>query len=176
MAIYPHRIRLRGPWTCEPLARTVRRADGRVEEEASELPPAAEYRPPADWGAALGVDFRGRVRFRRHFNKPTGLEDHEQVWLKINGVDPSGLVLLNGQPLGEAGFLPPPAEFHLTPLLADRNELVFVVDLPRVEPGAVAPSRYGREELPGGLVGEVYLEIRSIWQPGMSIASADAIR
>lgn len=164
--MYPHRIRLRGPWTCEPLARTVLRVDGRVEEEPGALPVPVDYRPPGDWGAALGPNFRGRVRFRRHFNRPSGLEPHEQVWLKTNGVDPAGIVSLNGQELGWAGFLPPPAEFHLTPLLADRNELVFVIDLPRVESGAAAPSRHGREQLPGGLIGEVYLEIRTTWQPG----------
>lgn len=166
MPIYPHRIRLRGPWLCQPLARLVLRADGRVEEEPGELPPQADYRPPADWAAAIGPDFRGRVLFQRYFNKPSGLEVHEQVWLKINGVDPGAAVSLNGQPLGHAGCLPPPAEFHLTPLLADRNELLFLVELPRVEPGATAPPRYGREQLPGGLIGEVYLEIRTTWKPG----------
>ena len=38
---------------------------------------------PADWCGSLGADFLGRVRYRRNFQKPTGLESGERVWLVV---------------------------------------------------------------------------------------------
>ena len=49
--MYPHRIRLRGPWECEPLAR----AGG------GPLPPPCRITMPCRWGEAGLADFAGRL-------------------------------------------------------------------------------------------------------------------
>src|SRR5689334_22515172 len=89
---YPHLIRLRGPWEYEPLERYSAASTG-------DLPPPGRVDFPAAWAAALGSDFFGRVRFRRRFNRPTGLEQHERVWLVAEGVAGLIAVTLNDQPL-----------------------------------------------------------------------------
>src|SRR5262245_97069 len=65
--MYPHRIRLRGPWECQPLA-----PDG---------PPPRRVTLPCRWADGGLGDFRGPVRFRRRFGYPGRLDAHERVWL-----------------------------------------------------------------------------------------------
>ena len=157
-----HVIRLRGPWEYEPLARVGIDAGGARRESRESLPAAGRAHLPADWGLTLGPDFRGRVRYTRPFGLPTNLEPHEEVWLVVEGVDYFGSLAMNDTPLGElTGYLGPPAEFNVTPLLAPRNVLILEVELPNFEAGTVQPNRPGREHLPGGPIGEVRLEIRS---------------
>ena len=96
---YPHVIRLRGPWDLQPLARFSSAADAAIIESTDPLPPAQRINPLTDWGTALGPGFRGRARYSRRFNRPTGLEAHERVWLVVAGVDGHGQCLLDGQPL-----------------------------------------------------------------------------
>jgi hypothetical protein len=120
---------------------------------------------PGDWGRALGGDFRGRVRLRRGFHRPTGIEPHERAWLVVGGLDPGGAVAVNGERLcdqdqsGIHGYAVRRA-FRLSEL-GDNNELVIVIDLPRVEPGGAGPLRPDREEMPGGIVDEIALELRA---------------
>ena len=78
-----HTIRLRGPWQLEPVFRYVLRADGGYDRLADGLPAAARMQVPADWSAALGGDFLGRVRYVRTFNSPPGLQPDERVWLVV---------------------------------------------------------------------------------------------
>jgi beta-galactosidase/beta-glucuronidase len=155
-----HVIRLRGPWEYEPLARTFVAADGTRRESTDELPPAGRVHLPSDWGASLGAEFRGRVRYSRRFGLPTNLESHEQVWLVVDGVDYFGTVALNGHALGEAIGFQSSREFDIRSFLVERNLLTLDVDLPLYEGGAAAPQRPGRDGLPGGLIGEIRLEIR----------------
>jgi len=155
-----HTIRLRGPWELEPLARSVRGGDCLVYESVENLPAPCRQHMPGDWGPSLGADFRGRVRYRRRFGRPTALEPHETVWLVLAAVDPAGDVSLGGQRLGRAGPAEP-AEFEITALLQERNELIVEVDLPLLEPEAERALRPARCGQPGGLVGEVRLEIRA---------------
>ena len=68
--MYPHRIRLRGPWQCEPLARAIQHADGHVEMVPQDLPPPCPMIMPCRWGESSLGDFAGRVRFRRRFGVP----------------------------------------------------------------------------------------------------------
>lgn len=115
---------------------------------------------PADWGESLGPDFRGRVQYRRRFNRPTGLLPAQRVDLVLAGVDARAKVLLNDRPLLE---IPPggePARIDVAARLQDRNLLVVEVELPRWEEGVARPA--GREHLPGGLYGEVRLEIQQL--------------
>jgi hypothetical protein len=157
---YPHRIRLRGPWECEPIARSVRRPDGSAAEAIDALPPPRRVSIPADWGADLGPEFRGRVRYRRRFNHPATLDPHERAWLVIEGTDPSALVELNGLPLGVVRGYALAVEWDVTRAIARTNELTLEIDLPADGPAAAAPLRPGRQHQPGGPVGEVALEVR----------------
>lgn len=141
-----HTIRLLGPWRLEPLARYG--AAGAVPDG---LPEPATIRLPGDWGAAFGDDFRGRVRFCRRFNRPTGLASGDRVWLFLAGVHPRGEVRLNGQLLGEADASQP-ARFLVSVILQVHNELTIDIDVPHSEE---APRS------PGGILTLVALEIET---------------
>lgn len=154
-----HVIRLRGPWEYEPLARSVRREEGTVGETAIDLPPPGRIQMPADWGGTLGAEFRGRVRYRRRFGRPTGLTPHERVWLVLEGVDAMGDVFFGGMRLGQVHAASGAARFDITALVQERNELVVEVELPLMDAAQEAAVRPGRQNLPGGLFGEVRLEI-----------------
>lgn len=129
--MYPHRIRLRGPWECAPLA------------GAEPLPPPRRMTLPCRWAEGGLLDFAGRVRFTRRFGAPGRVDDFERVWLTAAGVDAAAELRLNGQPLGQ--FTAAESfEADVTTLLKPRNELIADV---------TGDAR-------GGLWGEVALEIR----------------
>ena len=135
--MYPHRIRLRGPWEYEPLAW----ADGRLDP----LPPKGRMTMPCRWEEGGLGDFAGFVRLRRRFGWPGRLDAHERVWLTFAGVKGATQVWLNGQLLGTLGEEPAPTEFDATRLLQVRNDLDVVID------GANGQA---------GLWGDVALEVR----------------
>ena len=95
-----HRIRLHGPW----------QANVRSGEGGADPPKTFRFQWPADWPGFMGPDlletkllwpgFRGSVQIERRFNKPTGLEAEQPVFLVIEQVDFDGQVTLNGQHLG----------------------------------------------------------------------------
>ena len=143
-----HIIRLRGPWEYRVLT--------------SDSPLSGHLTMPADWGSTLGADFRGRVAYRRRFGRPTGLGPADRVELVIGRVDALGSVRLNGEPLGEIPAGGQPWRCDVTAALRRRNELIVEVELPHAPDHARPVSRPGREGLPGGLVGEVRLEISSV--------------
>ncbi len=157
---YPHVIRLRGPWECQPLARYSLAPDGTVVETASDLAGASREKLPADWADTLGHDFRGRVRYTRRFNRPTNLAAGERVWLVVEGVDARGRLALDGQDLGANDGYALPAENDITALLQPSSVLTVDVELPPTGSGQNPVIRPGRESLAGGLIGEVRLEIR----------------
>ena len=134
---YPHRIRLRGPWDCEPLAR-------RGTADAP-LPPPCSMRMLRRWGEGGLGDFAGRVRFRRRFGYPGRIDVHERVWLTFTGAADVAEVWLNGHFLGRHEETQEPFDFEVTQWLADRNELLVEVE---------APGGHG------GLWGEVAMEVR----------------
>ncbi|HEV7223095.1 MAG TPA: hypothetical protein VGN42_10375 [Pirellulales bacterium] len=148
---YPHVIRLRGPWEFDVL-------EGAA---APAMPCSGKAKLPCDWSEALGREFRGQVRYRRRFNRPSGLDPHERVWLILEGVDAFGAATLNGRALGEVRGYALPASFDVTDSLAQANELLLDVELPRGSPDGPAPLRPGREDLAGGPIGEARLEIRA---------------
>jgi hypothetical protein len=117
-ARYPHTIRLRGPWECEPL------------EPAG---PVRRVSLPCRWGEGGLAGLAGRVRFRRRFGYPGRIDADERVWLTFAGVRGSAVVALNGHPLGrhQGTFA-----FEVTGLLAARNEVVVEVDVGGDEPWA----------------------------------------
>jgi hypothetical protein len=114
---------------------------------------------PADWGATLGRDFRGRVAYLRRFGRPTGLDAADRVELVITRVDAWGSVRLNGRELGEIPVGGQVWRCDITLHMAPRNELVVEVELPGLAGASQPPARPGRDGLPGGLIGEVRLEI-----------------
>jgi hypothetical protein len=120
--MYPHRIRLRGPWECEPLAAPETSAPRRIHL-------------PCRWDDAALADITGRARFRRRFGYPGRIDAHERVWLIVAGTAERLEVSLNGVPLGEqAGG--PSGEFDVTALLRPRNELVIDTAMPAERSGA----------------------------------------
>jgi hypothetical protein len=145
--MYPHRIRLRGPWVFEPLARLIRLPDGTSRYTASDLPAPFHMNMPGRWRDAGLLDFAGKALLKRRFGLPRRLDANERVWLTFAGAHASAKVSLNGQALGEQAPASGPFEFQVTELLGDRNELVVEIE----------SSDNG-----GGLWGEVALEIRCL--------------
>jgi hypothetical protein len=143
--MYPHRIRLRGPWDCDVLARFPRHSDRQTEPGEQELPPAIRMTLPCRWNEGGLCDFAGRVRYRRSFGAPRRLDNYERVWLTFAGADSTAAVWLNGQFLGEHQGSSEAFEFEITSLLHERNELIVEVESP---------------DMTGGLYGEVALEVR----------------
>ncbi len=143
--MYPHRIRLRGPWECEPLARFVTTPEKQKKTVTSDLPAPCRVTMPCRWSDGGLKDFAGRVRFRRHFGYPGRIDENERVWLTFAGVEGAAEIWLNCQFLGRQEETRP-FEFDVTKLLGDRNELQVEVQ--------------GSET--GGIYGEVALEIRLV--------------
>lgn len=118
--MYPHRIRLRGPWVCEPVSRRSRAEDRTAAES---LPAAARMNIPKRWRAGELRSFDGVVRCTRKFGAPGRIEATERVWLTLLGLSGQTEVWFNGQKLGDCGPAEPTAEFEVTQLLRPRNEL-----------------------------------------------------
>jgi hypothetical protein len=136
--MYPHRIRLRGPWQCEPLARL-------PNESNAPLPTPFQMTMPCRWRDGGLPDFAGNVRFRRRFGYPGRIDDYERVWLTFAGIEGAAGIQLNGKFLGKLDKNSKSAEIDVTQLLRRRNELVVDVEA---------------EGHAGGLWGEVALEVR----------------
>lgn len=153
-----HTIRLRGPWQLEPLERYVPGGDGCYERSTDGLPPGARATMPADWSESFGCGFLGRVRYCRTFQRPTGLEAGERVWLVIEPPRSRGTVILSDEPLGEVSWGGPPLRCDITDRLEDHNRLEITVDHPPLD-AAAARNDDSSIETAGGLVGEVRLEI-----------------
>lgn len=153
-----HTIRLRGPWTIEPLKRFVLQPDGCYKPVGDGLPAGGRMTMPADWSGLLGADFLGRVSYRRTFQRPTGLESGERVWLVVEAARSHACIVWKGELVG---FVDPgdvAGRFDITERLEDHNTLEIYVDHPALD---FMRSTVGDPlQLPtGGLVGEVRLEI-----------------
>ena len=154
-----HLIRLRGPWEYQVLLRFDRDDTRNIGQDTSELP-GGRMQMPSDWGESLGNGFRGRVRYQRRFNRPTGLDKGQIVYVSVAAVDCFGEVSLNDTTLGQVVGDRPNQRFVVTEILQSANELSVIVELPRDDPNSDPLLRpAGRENLPGGLIGEVRLEI-----------------
>jgi Glycosyl hydrolase 2 galactose-binding domain-like len=82
----------------------------------------------APWEVEPLEESPNSVRCTRHFNKPTGLDDGQRVWLVIDGLACTAAVSLNDVPVGQASRLSPgdlPARFDITPLHEPRNKIVI---------------------------------------------------
>src|SRR5262249_14470768 len=141
--MYPHRIRLRGPWECAPLARLTRRTDGSVTLDATPLPPPCRMTMPCRWSEGGLPGFTGRVLFRRRFGYPGQIDAHERVWLTFAGIEGTADISLNNHLVGRCDQ--GTAEYDVTALLEKRNRLDVAIE-------SLSPA--------AGLWGEVAMEIR----------------
>jgi hypothetical protein len=148
-AMYPHRIRLRGPWECE-------RVDG--EAPLIPLPGGEGSKPhslaekegdkkrvilPCRWLDAGFGDYHGVACFTRKFGYPGRVDETEHVWLTCAGCTGGREVRLNGHLIAQnvgAVFA-----FDVTAILLPRNRLDVYIQGDTHE---------------AGLWGEVALEIR----------------
>jgi hypothetical protein len=146
---YPHRIRLRGPWECEPSGR-----------------PPLRMTLPCRWADGGLLDFSGRVRFRRRFGYPGQIDAYERVWLTLAGVGDHAEVQLNGAALGSCGD--GSFEFDITRLLGSRNELI--VD---VEGTAESGGLWGETALEVRCA--AYLRDVRMWRDGAILHSAGEV-
>ena len=153
-----HTIRLRGPWQVEAVARFVLQDDGTYLSVTDDLPAGARVTMPADWSATLGRDFYGRVRYVRTFNKPTGLESGERVFLVVEPPRSEACITLKKELVGFVYSGQPAGRFDVTDRLEDHNEVEILVDHPSLDS---MRSTLGDPTTlpPGGLAGEVRLEI-----------------
>jgi hypothetical protein len=139
--MYPHRIRLRGPWDCEPLARM----QSPAHEHQEPLPPKGRMMLPCRWREGGLGDFAGKVQFVRHFGWPSSLDPHERLWLTFAAIEGTAEIWLKDHFLGRKEIAAISLAFEVTPLIQPRNCLAVTVDAP----GGT-----------GGLWGEVALEVR----------------
>src|SRR5947209_15615285 len=98
--MYPHRIRLRGPWQCTRAGEKPQRA-------------AVPYQR-ADGDA-------GPILLMRKFGYPGRIDEHERVWITLDLVVGTAAITLNGHLLGQAQD--GPFEADVTSLLAPHNQL-----------------------------------------------------
>ena len=184
---HPHPIRLRGPWHYQVLdtaSATTSPAQGAATSEGAAAvaaapsdstadaagAPSGRLRLPADWSSALGRNFRGRVRFTRHFHCPQGLDAHERVWLVCEGADAQASWRVNDIELPPIAGYALRAEADITARLKPRNRLELDVELPA---DVLPQQRPGRQLLPGGPIGEVRLEVRRLhWIDHLEISPA----
>jgi hypothetical protein len=131
--MYPHRIRLRGPWDFEILTSETPVPDSLTQGRMT---------MPCQLGAAGLAGFKGSLRLIRRFGMPRTLDATEHVWLDCAGAGNTLQVELNEQALGDfaGGF-----SVEVTRLLRERNELRICLQA---------------ESDQAGLFGETALEIR----------------
>jgi hypothetical protein len=151
----------------EPIWRYALHADGSYRPDRENLPSMAKMKMPADWSEAFGADFLGRVCYRRIFQKPTGLDSGERVWLVVEPARSEACVTLKKQILGYIEPGQSTGRFDITDRLEDHNQLEIIVDHPATEHIANHPAPHAMKSkvgdpmllCTGGLVGEVRLEI-----------------
>ena len=86
------------------------------------------------------------IRFTRGFNRPTGLDPQESLWLVIESTAASGTASLNNSLLGSVVADRQETSFDITPQLENRNNITIELNLADNEPPPV--------------LGEVRLEVR----------------
>jgi hypothetical protein len=115
--MYPHVIRLRGPWECT------------VIDESANARSAEPLRvtPPCDVREVLGDEFRGRVKLRRAFHAPMSLVANEALWLVIESIGGPACVTLDDELLAEIAPSTEAWECEITG--RQRQRMVLEIDL-----------------------------------------------
>ena len=127
--MYPHRIRLVGPWEAEPIAWFDPGGDRRWRTD--DLPPARRAAVPVRWEEFGFPHTAGVVLFRRKFGLPRRLDEWERVWLaparnrdsryrwQLNRVNLPWDAWRHEEPC----VYSVPPRVDITAMLTDRNEL-----------------------------------------------------
>lgn len=113
--MYPHRIRLRGPWGFSQAANATNSSE--------------RVTVPCRWEQLGIAGAQGPVRFTRKFGYPGKADpEREHIWLLCSGTEAISEVCLNGEqlPVPEKN----PIAVDVTALLGPRNCLELVVDRP----------------------------------------------
>ena len=134
--MYPHRIRLRGPWEYEVLAAAQKSGPQPGSKGRIEL--------PCRWRDSILGSCAGRIRLTRNFGEPRQIDAFERVWLTLGGNSGVLDIWLNEQPLGQRLDGAQLLEFEVSGLVQARNKI------------AVEIEGTGDD----GLCGDVALEIR----------------
>lgn len=144
-----HRMHLKGPWQYEWLDGPY--GSGQVPEDDATLdsPLLTDFRVrmPCSVLEAFG-NVSGRILFRRRFQKPTNLDETEQVHIAFDGIGGRADIAVNGQALGSLTNNPKTVSFDMTKLLETSNELT--VELTITE---------NKDQSTGGLFKPVAVEI-----------------
>jgi beta-galactosidase/beta-glucuronidase len=148
--ISPYRIRLRGPWRSQPLARAERSSDGNLIWTTADLPQSTTIRLPASWQDLFG-SFRGRIRFQRKFHPPSNIAPGDRLAIVFEQVAGRGTVLLNGEPLGQITPESIRTRLDVTGRLTPNNELTIDLDF----------TEFAPQSPPGGLTTPIALEIEA---------------
>lgn len=137
-----HWIRLRGPWEVAWLA-----ADGGTDPQQTAV---RRVTLPASWQELFG-QCGGTARFRRRFQRPTGLDPDERVRIVLEDVGGSIAARLNDVPLSPLYDEDEPEKmcFDVTDLLQFTNLLTLDITF---DPSGSEPSH-------GGLWRPVLIEI-----------------
>src|SRR5262245_55433798 len=149
--MYPHRIRLRGPWEYQ-----------RPQSSGRLTLPVALVDTPLSASA-------GAVCFRRRFGYPGRIDPGERVWLVIEAPAGPLTLSLNGEPIG---WCAGDAEWDVTDRLRPRNELVIETTLTPGEPWREAALEVRRTAYLRGL--RVFAEPGRILAEGELVGFADA--
>jgi hypothetical protein len=106
-----HVIRLRSPWR--------KQIEGEIQSRRVDVPDCEQDEGKQELATGSAV------LYRRRFNRPTGLQPDNHVWLRVS--DWSGslhCVLINHKPLVSGGVIKrKPFELDITAYLALHNEL-----------------------------------------------------
>jgi hypothetical protein len=108
--MYPHRIRLRGPWDMTA---------------AGQAPKRVAF--PTTWAAVDLPDYVGQVTFERRFGYPGRIDAHERVWLVGHGMAIPATIDFQGERLGvvtASRFA-----FDVTQRLRERNLLKLTLEI-----------------------------------------------
>ena len=147
--MYPHRIRLRGPWDVvgpQGETRPVKfpiRWDELLDERRGLSPPNSA--PSAAATSPTGTSPAARQAIaRRPFGAPSGIDAHERVWLIGEGLAGPVHLSLNDRDLGE--FDETTFGVDVTRILGQRNLLEMRLGPARrdVNSRSMSPSRSGR--------------------------------
>src|SRR5688572_30740827 len=110
--MYPHRIRLRGPWQCQPMSSA---------DSDRTLPQDREVTMPGRLRDQGLVGFVGTALLRRRFGYPGRIDSWERVWLVFDDIEGSADISLNGNML--ARTQKGRSAHDVTTLLGERNHL-----------------------------------------------------
>ena len=80
---------------------------------------------PCDLAQMFEPGFQGTIRLVRGFNRPTGLNAAERVWLVLEDAFEAGKIVLNGLLVGQSAPLSGSTKLEITDCLLPHNLLTI---------------------------------------------------